>query len=170
MIAMLLTRWRTGLGIAGALAFIALALAANHYRHAYHAEKALRKANEAAFSSAVDAHIAAARRALEAQEAKYAAHAKDTDHAYQAKLADARAAAADYVRRMRAQAPARDGSGTLAAAEDRTAGVLQDVPASTGVVVSEHDVQACTEAYVYAVSAREWAMGLAVSGGDMPKQ
>jgi len=160
VIGLLLTRWKVGLGIAAALAFLGLALAANYYRHAYHAEKALRQANEVAFSAAVDQHIAAARRALEAQEAKYAAHAKDTDHAYQAKLADARAAAADYVRRMRAQAPARDASGTVATAEDRTAGVLQDVPARAGVVVSEHDVQACTDAYIYAVSAREWALTL----------
>lgn len=48
----ILARWRSGLGIAGALAFLMLALAANHYRHAYHTEKAAYAAFKASAAQA----------------------------------------------------------------------------------------------------------------------
>jgi hypothetical protein len=171
VIGLLLTRWKVGLGIFGALAVFGLFAASWHYRHAYHAEKALRKADRAAYVAAQAQATERAQAALAATEAEYRSKANEANLSYRAELAEARNLADRFIARNRVRIPAASpASGTVAAAEDRTSGVLQAVPASTRVVVSEHDVQACTDAYVYAVTAREWALGLAVSGGDMPKQ
>ena len=158
----LLSRWRWGLGIAGSLAFLGLALAANHYRHAYHAEKALRQADRAAYGAAQAEAALIAQRALGATEAKYRTKANEADQSYRADLADARAAADRYIaaHRVRNQAAARDASGALASAADRGPGVPASLPADAFVAVSDSDVQACTDAAIYAVSAHDWAMGL----------
>ena len=161
MITLLLSRWRWGLGIAGALAFLGLALAANHYRQAYRAEKALRKADRAAYGSAQAEATLIAKRALDATEAKYRTKANEADQSYRADLADARAAADRYLaaHRVRNQAAARDASGALASAADRGPGVPASLPAAA-VMVSEGDVRACTDAVTYAIGAHEWALGL----------
>lgn len=158
----LLSRWRWGLGIAGALAFLGLALAANHYRHAYHAEKALRQADRAAFGAAQAEAALIAQRALGAAEAKYRTIANEADQSYRADLADARAAADRYLaaHRVRNQALARDASGALASTADQGPGVPASLPADAFVAVSDSDVQACTEAVTYAIGAHEWALGL----------
>lgn len=162
MIGLLLARWRVGLGLFGALAFLGLALAANHYRHAYHAEKALRKADRASYVAAQSEAALIAKRALDAAEARYAHKAMEADLAYQTDLADARSAADRYIdaHRVRWQAPARDAGGTLATAESSDPGIPASVPGDA-VVVSESDVQACTSAVTYAVKAHEWALSLA---------
>jgi len=157
----LLSRWRRGLGIAGALAFLGLALAANHYRHAYHAEKALRQADRAAYVAAQSEATVIAKRALDATEAKYRTIANEADQSYRADLADARAAADRYLAayRVRNQALARDASGALASAPDRGPGVPASLPGDA-ILVSAGDVQACTDAVTYAIGAHEWALGL----------
>ena len=161
MIGLLLTRWKLGLGLFGALAFLGLALAVNHYRHAYHAEIARRKAQEAAYVAAQAIATQKAQAALAAKEAEYRSKANEADQSYRAELADARSLADRYIAAHRVRFNASGApSGAVAAAEDHAAGVLQGMPARPGVVVSEHDVQACTDAYVYAVKAREWALGL----------
>lgn len=161
MIGLLLTRWKLGLGLFGALAFLGLALAVNHYRHAYHAEIARMKAQEAAYVAAQANATQKAQAALAAKEAEYRSKANEADQSYRAELADARAATDRYVASHRVRFSASGApSGTVATAEDHAAGVLQGMPESAFVAVSERDVQACTDAYVYAVSAREWALGL----------
>ena len=156
----LLSRWRWGLGIAGALAFLGLALAASHYRHAYHAEKALRKADRAAYAAAQSEATVIAKRALDAAEARYRSKANEADQAFQSKLADARRSADQYVltHRMRAYAQGPT-SGTVSSAADRGPGVPASLPADA-VMVSEGDLQACTDAVTYAIGAHEWALGL----------
>lgn len=162
MIGLLLTRWKVGLGLFGALAFLGLAFAANHYRHAYHAEIARRKAQEAAYVAAQAIAAQKAQAALAATEAEYRSKANEADQSYRAELAEARTLADRFIARNRVRlGAASPASGTVAAAEDRTAGVLQDVPESALVAVADRDVQACTDAYVYAVKAREWALSLA---------
>lgn len=161
VIGLLLTRWKVGLGIFGALAFIGLALAANHYRHAYHAEKALRKADRAAYVAAQVQATERAQAALAATEAEYRSKANEANLSYRAELAEARTLADRFIARNRVRVPAASpASGTVATAKDHAAGVLQAVPASTFVAVPDRDVQACTDAYVYAVKAREWALTL----------
>lgn len=155
----ILARWRLGLGIAGALAFIGLALAANHYRHAYHAEIARRKAQEAAYVAAQAEASLIAKRALDATEAQYRSKANEADQSYHAQLVDARAAAARYINasRVRGQAAARDAIAAIAASPDRGSGIPASLSANA-VMVSEGDVQACTDAVTYAIGAHDWAL------------
>lgn len=161
MIGLLLTRWRVGLGIFGALAVFGLFAASWHYRHAYHAEKALRRADRSAYVAAQVQATERAQAALAATEAKYRSKANEANLSYRAELAEARTLADRFIARNRVRVTAASpASGTLAAAEDRAAGVLQAVPASAFVAVPDRDVQACTAAYIYAVKAREWALTL----------
>ena len=158
----ILARWKAGLGIFAGLAFLGLALAVNHYRHAYHAEKALRATDKANYMAAQAEAALIAQRALQATEAKYAAHAREQDHAYEVALADARSAADRYIatHRVHVAAPAQSApSGTPASAEGGSASVPAGVP-SDAVMVSAGDVQACTDAYIYALNARDWALKL----------
>lgn len=161
MIGLLLTRRKVGLGLFGALAVFGLFAASWHYRHAYHAEKALRKADRAAYVAAQAEATVIAQRALEATEAEYRSKADEADKAFQSKLADARRAADAYVsaHRVRSQAVARDASGTLASAESGRASIPANLP-TDAVLVSERDVQACTDAVTYGIEAHDWALTL----------
>ena len=158
----ILTRWKFGLGVAGALAVFGLFAASWHYRHAYHAEKALRQADRAAVALAQSQAEAKAQAALRQQEHIYVVKARESEHEYESNLADARAAADRYIaaHRVRNQALARNASGALASAPDRGPGVPASLPADAFVAVSDSDVQACTDAVTYAIGAHEWALGL----------
>ena len=156
----ILARWRVGLGIAGALAVFGLFVASWHYRHAYHAEIARRKAQEAQYIAAQAEATLIAKRALDAAEAKYRSKADEADKAFQSKLADARRAADQYVLTHRVRgAFAGPSSGTVAASESRGADVPASLPADA-VMVSEGDVQACTDAVTYGIGAHDWAASL----------
>ncbi|NBW44232.1 MAG: hypothetical protein EBR45_01490 [Betaproteobacteria bacterium] len=163
MIGLLLTRWRTGLSIAAALAFLGLALAANHYRHAYHAEKALRRADRAAYAAAQSEATVIAKRALDAAEARYRSKANEADKSYLAQLADARSAADRYIaaHRVRWQAFARDASAAVAAPDGGRAGSPDGPGAAANMVaVIPADIQVCTENTLRLEAARAWALGL----------
>ncbi len=157
MIGLLLTRWKWGLGIAGALAFLGLALAANHYRHAYHAEKALRKADRAAYGQAQTEAALIAQRALEATEARYRRQADEADRNHNAGLADARSRTDAYLARMRTKAASCPASGAVAPAEDHGAGVPAPVPQEL-VLVDSADVQRAAEWQTYGLACRAWAL------------
>lgn len=102
-----------------------------------------------------------AQQAIAATEASYKAQAEQKDQEYHVEMDSARAAAARYIASHRVQPATAQGaaSGTVAAAQGSGAGVREDLPAS-GVVVSDSDVQACTDTTTYAVKLREWALGL----------
>lgn len=87
------------------------------------------------------------------------AQIEDTNHAKE--LADARAAADRYIadHRVRPQAAQSGGGAAAAPGTGDGAGIRQDLPAA-GVMVSEQDVQACTEVTTYALALRDWALGL----------
>ena len=156
----ILARWKAGIGIAAIIGLFGLALAANHYRHAYHAEKALRKAQEAAYVAAQAIATQKAQAALVAAEAHYRSKANEADKSYRAGLADARAAADAYTAAHRVRAASgRAASTTVASAEDHGPGVPASLPADA-VMVSAGDVQACTDAAAYALTAHDWAMTL----------
>ena len=156
----ILARWRVGLGIAGALAVFGLFVASWHYRHAYHAEIARRKAQEAQYIAAQAEATLIAKRALDAAEAKYRSKADEADKSYRAELANARSAADRYIASHRVRAYAQGAaSGTTSIAESGSAGVPASLPADA-VLVSEGDVQACTDAVTYGVAAHDWAIDL----------
>lgn len=157
----ILARWRLGLGIAGALAVFGLFAASWHYRNAYHAEIARRKAQEAQYIAAQVIAMQKAQAALAAVEAQYRSKADEADQSYRVELADARSAADRYIATHRVRGTfASPSSGPTATAEDRAAGVLPPVPDAALVAVTDRDVQACTDAYIYAVKARDWALTL----------
>jgi len=157
----ILARWKWGLSIAGALAVFGLIAASWHYRHAYHAEKALRKADRAAYAAAQSEATIIAKRALDATEARYKRNADNADQAFQSKLADARRSVDQYVLTHRVHGTfAGPASAALAAASDHGPGVPASLPGGPFVAVSDSDVQACTDAVTYGVQAHEWALGL----------
>ena len=161
MIGLLLTRWKLGLGLFGALAFMGLALAANHYRHAYHAEKALRKADRASYAHAQAEAANIAHAALRAQEAKYQANAMEAHLAYQTDLNRARAAASAYVSRMRITPPAGYAGNAPSSPESSspTGGERLGAPPFM-VAVSAQDVDICTENTARLDAVRSWALSL----------
>ncbi len=99
-----------------------------------------------------------AQQALEHEDLVYRQKAQEADSAYQAQLADARAAADRYIAAHRVQPPAAQGraGGTAAATHSNGTPVPPGLPADA-VVVSGADVQACTDAVTYAVKAHDWA-------------
>jgi len=154
VIPFLLTRWK-------AVAAFALLLGFAWAWQGWTTEKALRKADRAAYVAAQAEATVIAQRALEATEAEYRSKADEADKAFQSKLADSRRAADAYVsaHRVRSQAVARDASGTLASAESGRASVPASLP-TDAVLVSESDVQACTDAVTYGIEAHDWALTL----------
>ena len=161
MIGLLLTRWKVGLGLFGALAFLGLALAANHYRHAYHAEKALRAADRAAYVAAQAEATRMAEASVRATEAKYAAIAQETHLAYQTDLNRARAAADSYVSRMRIKA-ASGSTGTAPASAENHSAAGSDRPGEAPfmVAVTADDIGICTENTARLDAVRSWALSL----------
>ncbi len=129
-------------------------------------ETAVQVAGRAADRKAVaDAQVEAARLAIAAKaatEARYRANAERIDHAHETQLADARSDVDRYIadHRVRAQGVAGSRGGTPATADNRDPGVLAGLPANY-VPVAESDLRACAAATAYALSAREWALGLA---------
>ena len=157
----ILARWKWGLGLAGVLALAGLVMALQHYRSAYHAERALRKADRASYVAEQSKAAERAQAALRYQEHIYVTKARGIEHEYVSKIADARAAADRYIAayRMRNQAVAGRASQAAASAEGRGARVPAEMPAAS-ILVSEGDVRACTDLGAYAISAHEWAVGL----------
>lgn len=159
--ALLLTRWKVPLGIFGALAFLGLALAAKHYRHAYHAEKALRQADRAAYIMAQAEASRIAKAALDHAEARYKEKARAADEKTFLAVAAADAATADYARRMRIKAFACGTSAAVAEAPRYGPRFSERAGAASNMVaVTEDDLQVCTTNTIKLESAREWALGL----------
>lgn len=154
MIPFLLTRWK-------AVAAVVVLLGFAWAWQGWTTEKALRKADRAAYVAAQAEATVIAQRALEATEAEYRSKADEADKAFQSKLADARRAADAYVsaHRVRSQAYQGSPSGTLASAESGRASVPASLP-TDAVMVSERDVQACTDAVTYGIEAHDWALTL----------
>lgn len=157
----ILARWRLGLSIFGALAFLGLALAVNHYRHAYHAEKALRKADHAAYVMAQAEASRIAKAALDHAEARYKEKARAADEKTVLAVTAADAATADYARRMRIKAPACGTSAAVAEAPRYGPRFSERAGAASNMVaVTEDDLQVCTTNTIKLESAREWALSL----------
>jgi uncharacterized Fe-S center protein len=163
MIGLLLARWRLPLSIAAAVAVFGLIAASWHYRHAYHAEKALRRADRASYANAQTEAARIAREALLHQEHIYVTKAQETDHVYQAKLTDADRRANAYIgaNRVRGQAAPGVASGAIASAQGSGAqGGERSGAAPDMVAVTAGDIDVCTTNTVRLEAAREWAVGL----------
>lgn len=145
MIGLLLTRWKWGIGLFGALAFLGLALAANHYRHAYHAEKALRAADRAAYAQAQTQAALNAERAAKARQDALTAHTiqiEDERNDLQARYAvlAARYRASNGVRREATSTP-----GIVSApAEDHGTGLRPPASEASLVAITGDDFDRCT--------------------------
>jgi hypothetical protein len=113
------------------------------------------------FQQAQAAATRIAQQALHHQEAVYQQKATEADSAYQAQLADAHSAADRYIatHRVRAEAFARGASASVAPAKSVGPDLSSILPADA-VVVSQSDLQACTDVTSYAVSAHNWAVSL----------
>ena len=124
-------------------------------------EATARHADADRFAAAQVEAEALAQRALAETERKYRIKAHEADTQYSAQLADARSATADYIRSHRVRAVDQGATGQAAApAASGNPGVRPAMPADSLVAVSDSDVQACTDATVYAVRLREWALSL----------
>jgi len=159
----ILARWRVGLSIAGALAVFGLIVASWHYRHAYHAEKALRAADRALYIQMQYTAQSKAVAALQAAEARYRSKANEADQAFQSKLADARRSADQYVLTHRVRAYAQGPtSGTVASAEGRGPASPDIASAAPDMVaVTPGDIQVCTDNTLRLEAAHDWALTLA---------
>lgn len=161
MIGLLLARWRLPLSIAAAVAVFGLIVASWHYRGAYHAEKALRRADRAAYTQAQAEATRIAQEALRHQEHIYVTKAQETDHEHQVALTDARSRAADYIGRMRIKAAPGAASPAIASAESGGAqGAGRSGAEADMVAVTAGDIDVCTINTVRLDAAREWALGL----------
>jgi hypothetical protein len=162
----ILARWRFGLSIAAAVAVFGLIVASWHYRSAYHAERALRRADRAAYTQAQAEATRIAYDALRAAETRSQIKAKEADHEHALALADARSATDRYIaaHRVRGQAVAGVASPAIASAES---GGAQNSDRSSSapdmVAVTAGDIQVCTINTTRLEAAREWALGLKIS-------
>ena len=128
----------------------------SHVKHDLTRARATIAQMEQASKQARDAQIAANL----ATEARYRAQAEKTDHDHQTELASAYDAANRFIAANRVRPDHSRSTGpAIAPAEDHGAGVSAPVPEGT-VLVSPADVQACTSATSYAISAHEWAAGI----------
>jgi hypothetical protein len=106
--------------------------------------------------------------AIHHQEAVYQMKAAQQDTAHETELAAARAAGAAYAdaHRVRSQAAVSAPGNPAPGTQSSDPGLRESLPAA-GVVVSEADVQACSEVTAYALSLRDWALSLG-EGQDTP--
>lgn len=162
MIGLLLSRWKVGLGLFGALAVFGLFAASWHYRNAYHAEKALRQADRASYAlaqSQAEAKATADARAREQAHQAHTAKIEDERHDLQDRLA---ALADRYARNNRVRREAAQGAASVlpAAAEDHGPGVRTDTAEAAFVAVTRDDFDRCTVIAGDYVALREWALKL----------
>lgn len=103
---------------------------------------------------------AAQTKAMREAEAKaYQEKAIHADQEHAAALADARAATADYIRTHRVR-PSGGVSAPVAIGQAEDTRQPEAVPSDSFVSVSESDLQACTAATVYAVTAHDYLMSI----------
>lgn len=152
-----LTRHWAKIGLAVAL--LGLSLASWHYRSAYHAERALRQADRAAYAQAQAEAALIAKRALDAAEARYRRIADNADRSHTEALVDARSATDAYIGRMRTKAAACPAQRAVASAQGGGASVPANVPAEL-VLVDPADVQRAAEWQTYGLACRAWALTL----------
>jgi hypothetical protein len=155
----LILRHRIAIALAAAL--LGLTLASWHYRSAYHAERALRQADRAAYGQAQAEAALIAKRALDAVEARYRRDADNADRSHTEALVDARSATDAYLGRMRTKAASCPASGAVASASGGSASVPANVPAVS--FMAEADVRSAAEWQAFGSACRNWAMTLEVS-------
>jgi hypothetical protein len=155
-------RWKWGLSLAGLLAFVGLGAAALHYRGALRTERAGRAADRASYVAAQAEATRLSAEAIHHQEAVYQMKAAQQDTAHETELAQARAAGAAYAdaHRVRGQTAGGAPGNPAPGAQSGDPGLRESLPAA-GVVVSDADVQACSEVTAYALSLRDWAISVA---------
>jgi glutathione S-transferase len=159
----ILARWRWGLGLAGGLAALGMIAATWHYRKAYHAEQALRKADHALYMQVQQQAWDLSQQAIADKEAEYNLKAMETDLAYRTTLADARSAADRYIasHRVRRQTTKGTTGETPGSTEgNSTESTDRSSAEAVMVAVSDSDILICTDNTKRLEAARDWALGL----------
>ncbi len=147
------------LGVAGAVAaWIAFGAYIHHVRHVARDEQ--KAADTAAYTAAQTAAAIKFKAIADAQDASYAAIAAEKDREYDQALASARAAAADYVRRMRSQAALRAAGRTDLPGHPAGPEVDNGHGADAFVPVTLDDLDICAENSVRLQNAHDWAEAL----------
>jgi hypothetical protein len=148
-----------------------LALACRHYATLAIMRGQALAQQQAAWRSAQAQAGTAARAALAQQQRHLSQWAQTEESRHDQELDQARIAAVRYraAHRVQPAQPATAPGPTAAPGPDHAAGLRPPVPAA-GIVVSESDVQACSEVTAYALALRSWALGLdaAQGSGDSP--
>lgn len=113
--------------------------------------------------------------ANEDEEARTRANAKGSDRNHEDDLARAGAAGRDYIGRnriaacrVRPQSDRGEASQTPATTGSGRAAIPAEMPADPFVAINSADLQACTYAVTYAVSAHKWAQTLKRPEADDP--
>lgn len=129
----------------------------------WHGEHAGRAADMARVAAAQVEADRIAQQALAETERRYRMKANEADAHYNAQLADARDATARYIASHRVRADGSHSTGqAVASARGGSPGVPETVPSPDSfVAVSQSDVQACADLYVYALAAHDWALSIA---------
>lgn len=144
-----------------------LALACRHYATLATMRAEALARQQAAWHSAQAQAETAARAALAQQQRGLTQWAQTEETRHDEELDQARLAAVHYRAAHRVQ-PAQPGASPGPATTptpDHAAGLRPPVPAA-GIVVSEPDVQACSEVTAYALALRAWALGLDAARGS----
>ena len=164
--------WQVWAGIAAIAALLlGVHLHSNAVGRALSAAKAQQYQSDlAALKSAQAKAEAAAEAQKRDTEARYAALAHQKDQEYATELAQARDALARYIATHRVSAPANPGGSGQASStsSNHGSGIPSTVPADPFILVSQSDLQACTDATVYAVKAHDWALGLGKATSPHP--
>jgi hypothetical protein len=157
----LFARWRSGIPIAAVMAALGLVLALIHYRGAYQAEQALRRADQQAYVNAQAQAALIAEAALRSAQTRYKEKADEADARHETALADARSRASAYIDRMRLKTAARPASTAIASAQGGGAqSAVRSGAAPDMVAISAADIDVCTINTARLEAAREWALGL----------
>ncbi|NKJ43050.1 hypothetical protein [Novosphingobium sp. SG720] len=143
------------------IAALILALACRHYAVLAHARAEALLQQQTSFRAAQARAETTARAALDQQQRRLRQLAQNEETRHDHELETARAAALRYgaAHRVQPANSARAASPSPAPTTDHAASIRPPVPAA-GVVVSDQDVQACSEVTAYALALRTWALGL----------
>ncbi|WP_062788011.1 hypothetical protein [Novosphingobium capsulatum] len=151
------------------IGMVLLALACHHFATLARLRAQDLASQAASYHAAQRAAQAQAQAALarDAERYRQLAHVEETRHDQE--LETARAAAVRFAATHRVQpVPATGAGGTpFAAAAPHPAGIRESLPAA-GIVVSQDDVQACSEVTAYALSLRDWALDVSAPTVALP--
>lgn len=151
------------------IAIVLLALACHHFATLARLRAQDLASQAATYRAAQRTAQIQAQAALTREQERYRqlAHVEETRHDQE--LETARAAAARFAIAHRLRPAPATGAGGAAATGTAAgpAGIRESLPAA-GILVSQDDVQACSEVTAYALSLRDWALDASAPAVPVP--